>query len=287
MKSVVATVVALLVVVASAKHCVFLHGAGILDEGPPTNTYPEYWGKINSFTPQCDDWIFNHADTVTNAFDNSTLMQSYCDVATNSTGGSIIKDSIVFTHSMGNVILAAAIRGGLCSLDSSSTWYLAAPPTTGSKASDLVEDICNSTNWLDGPIRDIATLLHFCVNDQPGDANLAYVSLQTDYPALQGLPEIMTAHANGAICGNSPFGLVSIYSLGLEALSVLVDYGEPSDGMVPMSSCQAGLDPNQFGDDANSNFYLAAVNHADSTCRDGNGVFGADRQPCAWFGARV
>ena len=36
--------------------------------------------------------------------------------------------------------------------------------------------------------------------------------------------------------------------------------------------------------DGGGGFYLPAVNHADATCRDGNGDFGkSDRQPCAFY----
>jgi len=282
---VVLLLLAAVLAVESQKACVFLHGAGNLDDGPPTDTFTAYWGDINSYTPQCGSWTFNHADTTTRSFDNETLLDMYCDVASNGTG--VVSNTIVFTHSMGNNIFAAALRDGTCQMDSTSTWYLASPPTIGSKACDMAEEICNSTNWLDAALRDVLTAFHYCVNDQPGNANQAYYSLQTDYPGLQGLPEIMATRASGAICGNVPFGLVSIYSLGLEALAAIVDYGEDSDGMVPISSCQAGLDPTKFQGDASADFYLGGLNHADTTCRDGNGDFGADRQPCSWYGART
>jgi len=272
------------VAVSAQRPCVFLHGAGLLTDSPPTSTFPDYWGDVNDYTPQCTSWTFNHADTTTRTFDNTTLMQMYCDVASGGTG--VINNTIVFTHSMANNILAAAIRDGMCTMEASTSWYLSSPPTQGSKAGDMCEEICNSTNWLDGPLRDLLVLFHYCVNDQPGDANMAWYSMQTTYPGLQGLPAVMSAYASGAMCGDSAIGLVSIYSLGLEALAAIVDYGELNDGMVPLSSCQAGLDPSLFTGEATSNWYLGGLNHADTTCRNGNGDFGADRQPCSWFGDR-
>jgi len=271
--------------VSAAKDCVFLHGAGNLVDGPPTSTFSDYWGDMNSATPQCASWTFNHADTTTRRFDNQTLMQMYCDVASGSTG--VIQNKIVFTHSMGNNILAAALRDGVCQLDkTSSTWYLSAAPGRGSKAANMVETICDSNSWLDGPIRDIATLFHYCVNDQPGPANQAYVSLQTTDPGLVGLADVMASYADGIMCGTSAFGLVSEYSLGLEALSDLVNYGELNDGMVGQSSCTVA-DNLPFGSDPSDPYYYATINHADATGRDGNGDFGSARQPLAWFSART
>jgi hypothetical protein len=79
---------------------------------------------------------------------------------------------------------------------------------------------CAHSSWLDAPLRDIATLFHYCQNDKPGPANEAYVSLQTTDPSLVGLDQVMAQYASGAMCGTSPFGLFSEYSLGLEALAV-------------------------------------------------------------------
>ncbi len=188
---------------------------------------------------------------------------------------------------MGNNILGAALRDGVCQMDNStSTWYLSAPPARGSKAANLVETICDSQSWLDGPIRDIATLFHYCQNDEPGPANLAYVSLQTTDPGLVGLADVMAAYASGVMCGTSAFGLVSKYSVGLEALSDLVNYGEPNDGMVAQSSCTLAQGM-PFGSDPTDPFYYAAINHADATGRDGNGDFGSDRQPLKWYSNRT
>jgi hypothetical protein len=277
-------VLALAGAVSGAKDCVFLHGAGNLNPGPPTSSFTDYWGDIASYTPQCASWTFNHADTVTMRFDNETLTSSYCDVASGGTG--VISNAIIFTHSMGNNILAEALREGVCRMDSSATWYLSAPPAFGSKAADMIETICDSQSWLDAPIRDLAVAMHYCQSDQPGPANEAYVSLQTTDPAIAGLADVMAAHASGSMCGNSAFGLFSKYSLELEALSDLVGFGQPNDGMVGFNECTLSANIT-YGGDASDPFYNAAINHADATCRNGNGDFGDDRQPCKWFSLRT
>lgn len=40
------------------------------------------------------------------------------------------------------------------------------------------------------------------------------------------------------MCGTSPFGLVSEYSIPLEALSKLAEFPGTNDGMVGLTSCQ-------------------------------------------------
>lgn len=71
----------------------------------------------------------------------------------------------------------------------------------------------------------------------------------------------------------------------LQALASLVNYGEKNDGMVGIASCL--LDGKTYGTTPDSDYYQAAINHADGTCRDGDGDFGkSTRQPCAWFASR-
>lgn len=164
----------------------------------------------------------------------------------------------------------------------------------------------------DDPIRWLATELHFCDTGNPTQLAPAYASLTPGYPGLAGLAEVVAARISGALCGCSGAGLASVYSIPLEALSVLVNYGDPDDGMVDLGSCV--VTGNAMSGEYSSPWYKAAINHADSTCRNGNGVcamgeyisvsaacamchhacgvaragdFGDDRQPCQWFGLRT
>lgn len=59
------------------------------------------------------------------------------------------------------------------------------------------------------------------------------------------------------MCGVNAFGLVSEYSPLLKALSDLVDYGEPNDGMVGIESCHVA--PEALGSTYQDDFYQAAV----------------------------
>eukprot|EP00500_Bicosoecida_sp_ms1_P001780 CAMPEP_0203815040 /NCGR_PEP_ID=MMETSP0115-20131106/7448_1 /ASSEMBLY_ACC=CAM_ASM_000227 /TAXON_ID=33651 /ORGANISM="Bicosoecid sp, Strain ms1" /LENGTH=293 /DNA_ID=CAMNT_0050723929 /DNA_START=165 /DNA_END=1046 /DNA_ORIENTATION=- len=276
--------------VAHAKLCVFLHGAGERVQADATSTdTASYWGGdkiISKYSPAaCTEWVFNHDDTVTQRFDDPNLKKRYCDVATGGTGQ--VTDAIVFTHSMGNNIFAAALRDGDCSIDhTSSTWYAASSPGGGSKAADFVDKLCANNSTDSKALQEIAKLMHYCADTDPPTPNLAYDSLRTTYPGLQGLKEVIAREAAGAMCGDSDFGLTSVYSLLFEALADFVKYGEDNDGMVGIDSCL--LDGVTYGSDPSNDFYRAAINHADGTCRNGNGDFGnSRRQPCAWFKART
>ena len=90
---------------------------------------------------------------------------------------------------------------------------------------------------------------------------------------------------NGSLCGTSPFGLTTEYSLALEIVAKFVNYGEPSDGLVPITSCKGvgRSQGNEFKETPDSNFYSAATNHPDNTCRHGDGMWGQRRRPCSWL----
>jgi len=267
------------------KRCVFIHGSGNLKEGPVTDSFEKYWGNIHEFTPQCSSWEFNHEDTVTNLFDDPILMQKICDFTVGSGNDSSITNTIVFSHSMGGLIFANALRDGLCKMGPGSSWYDASAPFRGTKGADFVDRLCENRSVFAKPIQWLAEKMHYCTDDKK--PNNAYLSMKTDYPAIKGLADFAAKHVNGTMCGDSAVGLYSKYSIAFEALDAVVEYGEPNDGMVPVSSCILE-DMDKYKKDYKSDYYIAEVNHADSTCRDGNGDFDKnERDPCSWFSYRL
>jgi len=67
---------------------------------------------------------------------------SACAAATGGKG-TVIRNTAVFTHSMGNLILAAAIHNKHCSLDAAtSKWYSLAAPWFGSSSAFLMKEQC-------------------------------------------------------------------------------------------------------------------------------------------------
>jgi len=289
---------------------------------PPTNTDTDgYWGgaRIEKFTPFCTSRLFVHEDTATRGWDDAQLQRSYCEAASGVDNGPlVIRNAVIFSHSMGNLVLGGALHDKTCTLDSSSHWYSLSAPWGGSKAAAWIQNICRTTllrgsksfyhdnnessiheaiinrplgaNALTksnsfSVLRWLATELHYCDETRPGHVNRAYASLVPSYPGLEKPRNAALAHVSGAICGSSPGGLSDKYSLAMLALSEAVNYGEDNDGMVDVTSCM--LPTMTYDRQFTSRYYLAAINHPDSTCRDGDGLFEKEsRSPCTWIARR-
>jgi len=157
------------VVNAASKTCIFLHGAGKLLDLPPTTTYHEYWGNLDQITTQCTAHWFNHHDTTHRRFDDPILTSGYCTVAALGVGsqGTVIKDTIIFTHSMANLILATAFKLGVCSLDPSSSWYALSPPLYGSKAATKIQQVCSNPTGVNLLVTLFALDQNFCSLESP------------------------------------------------------------------------------------------------------------------------
>jgi hypothetical protein len=269
------------------KLCVFLHGAGEQVDAPPQKSFEGYWGDIQSYTPQCSDYWFVRRNTKKNGWDNIQLQKDYCNVALlgkSSTNG-MIKDTVIFTHSMGNLILSAAIENGFCDIDlKTSSWYQAAAPFNGSRSSTFVQNICKAYYYDDSPLHFksiygyVATVANYCRQGTP-DAYKSYVSCGLNYccpydPETHHKQCIKTLYPNygdiyskGRMCGTNALGLVSVYSPVLKIISYLSNYGSlGNDGFVSFESC--GMKHESFNPDSyQNNFYNPGLNHADLTCK--------------------
>ncbi|KAL9654306.1 hypothetical protein ABK040_010337 [Willaertia magna] len=277
-------------VVTTNKTCIFLHGVGqwITDKGPPVHSFPEYWGNIDAFTPQCTERWFIREETKFRGWNNAELQQSYCSLSLVNNTGTVIKDKIIFTHSMGTMILAAAIRNGVCSIDNNSvSWYDVQGPMRGSKAATMLLDICSrASSWTSPSIyKIIAEEGGYCLGGNSTLPYPAYSTLAPDFPGVKELVNYVNPYLSGQMCGQSAYGLNSIYSVPLYLLSSVVGYGEPNDGMVPDSSCIVNSNAN-FTTNFADLFYKVNVNHADGTCRNGDAYFGSSK-PCSFYVNKV
>jgi len=272
------------------KDCVFIHGVGNTPDPnsePILNgSYPYYWGKVQDHTAQCASWAFLNVDTVYRGWDNKTLQKEVCRVATWDpvTGKSSmgpIKNRIVFTHSMGNMMLAGAIDSGFCSLDKeTSTWYEVSGPMLGSKMAAKLETICDNP----GLYKWVVTKMGFCLPD--GGTTPAYQSLEPSYPGLQEIAKTIASRISGAMCGTSAYGLTSIYSAEMLSLSELAGFEDINDGVVTWSSCNQQGGSVTYKADYREAFYKADANHIDTPCYEGDGDWGISRRPCSWYGLR-
>jgi len=281
----------LCITIQGKKDCVFLHGSGQKEFLPPTRTFTDYWGDVHKYTVQCASTVFVHADTINNAFDAPKLMQTYADltvagplalkhpmnVALSIAGPRIITNKIVFTHSLGNLVLAAAIKNGLVMFDDlSSTWYDIAGPATGSPAADFVAlEICNNGGEDAAELRWLGNAFGLCNGK---NVSAAYHSLRSAYPGLIGIPEIIRKYRDGCFCGTSAWGIFSKYSIPLKLVESIVEYNQTNDGLVTFASCA----DNSTGFSSNylANYCMGKYNHADLTCRNGG-------DPCLWYANRL
>mmetsp|Transcript_25425 Transcript_25425/g.64004 ORF Transcript_25425/g.64004 Transcript_25425/m.64004 type:complete len:300 (-) Transcript_25425:382-1281(-) len=269
---------------AASYRCVFMPGLGWPNSSAPTaNDTDSYWGgdsNINKLTPYCSSRTYIHQDTLTRGWDNAELQQAVCEAGLGEgTNDTVIRNTVFFAHSMGNLIFADALRQKACSLDASSYFVAISAPWYGSKASQVLEESCSNSSageafhWL-------ANKLHRCDPDRLGKVFLAYESLHPAYPAFEGLAEFAAQQVSFAMCGHSPYGLTSVYSAAMEGLARAIGFGEKNDGMVPLSSCL--LPGKAYDTHWQSAFYSAGINHIDGTLRSGDGSLGSSRQPSQW-----
>ncbi|KAL0485861.1 hypothetical protein AKO1_002127 [Acrasis kona] len=280
------------------KRCVFLHGVGqfLVQKGPVTNEFEEYWGKVHQFTPQCSERWFIREETKNKGWNDAGLQRAYCDIALgHNSDDMIVRDTVLFVHSMGNLVLSAAIKNGLCDIDTNTTsWYQIMGPFGGSKAALTLESVCEGAESGQWPIgkaklyRFVADKGGYCV---PGTKHCypAYLTMSPGYMTqitqeyIDSLYQIANKRIKGSMCGTSPVGVTSLYSIALKTLSVVVDYGEDSDGLVPISSCIRTSDGRNFTSHYSSSWYKAKVNHADGTCRNSDSYFGDSSSPCSYY----
>jgi hypothetical protein len=276
--------------------CVFIHGAGGEDvrrwssassEPSPTpfaTSYPEYWGRVHERLPQCSTFRFMRADTNSVGWEDAQLQERACSLLEVAAPAQLV----IFAHSLGNLLLAAALDARRCALPPDAAWLAVAAPWAGSRAADALPGICaGAARVAGGLVRKLAQRERFCTGAN-GSAAAGYLSLATSNGRLRALAQRWQHRANGSLCGGSAFGLWSIDSWSMEALADLVRFGEPNDGAVPLLPCH--LPGADVGSTPESATFTAAVNHIDTTCRHGDGSLpwsGDDRRPCAWYPARV
>ncbi|KAG1687635.1 hypothetical protein DVH05_004665 [Phytophthora capsici] len=270
--------------------CVFIHGLGVKDEFPENqDEFSDYWGThLARHGPCCSSMKFAHLDTVNSTWTDEKLQEKVCNRAlraSNSSENAVISDTIVVTHSMGNVMFAGALSTGKCSLDSSSTWVGMAGPMFGSMCSDFVQDSCaGKTNivW-----EKIGNITGRCPPNT-GLKSLAYEggsysseALNAAYKAAQ---EVYRTNVSALMCGRSYSGLTSKYQAQFWGLGAMVPHkSKQNDGMVEFQSCAAGISESKFGANYRDRFYMTKLNHYDMQFRAGDSLLDEEKMPLKWF----
>ncbi|KAL9644367.1 hypothetical protein ABK040_005825 [Willaertia magna] len=283
------------------KVCIFIHGAGGTGNIAPNNqSYPEYWGDIEMWTPQCKERWFLRRKTSDIGWDDLKLQRYYCSMAMEKSGFKnatrngvpLIKNTVIFTHSQGGLVLSAALKNNICAIDNTtSSWYAISPPFLGSDVVAKLIKYCHaykhSTRIMskDYIFGYFATVFGYC---EPGTDRpyKGYMSLAPNYCAngvctADILPQ--ESSARGRMCGTNPIGLLSKFSVPLLILSQATNIPAPNDGMLEFNSCSVRSGGTFTAEYLEPKLYRAIINHADSSCRNGNGWFGSARQPCAFY----
>ncbi|KAL0483659.1 hypothetical protein AKO1_013911 [Acrasis kona] len=286
----------------ATKRCVFLHGVGqyLVEKGPISDQFVQYWGNVHKYTPQCKERLFIKEETKGRGWNDVELQRAYCDVALNKNSTDMmIRDTVLFVHSMGNLVLSAAIKNGFCDIDVNTTsWYQLMGPFGGTKAVVRLEEVCEGSESGKWPVskaklyRYVADKGGYCV----AGTNHSYPSYLTLVPSyctqitqecIDDLYKIASSRIKGSMCGISAYGLTSVYSAALKILSEIVDFGESSDGLVPISSCQRASQDRTFTSNYRDAWYAVAANHADGTCRNGDSYFSDAASPCSYYKDKV
>jgi hypothetical protein len=274
---------------STPRPCIFIHGMGIpIEEEENVDSLSRYWGNLTGHAPCCSTMKYTVLDTVNSTWTDDSLQQKVCDralaVSKTSTGPAIM-DTIVVTHSMGNLMLASAIASSKCSLDSSATWVGLAGPMKGSKASDFIQESCaGNTNFiLEGmvensgrcpPTTSLKSLPYQGEEYSTPELDAAYTAAQKVYQT----------HVSALMCSESFSGLRSSKQPSLWALGTLGHHHSfKNDGMVEFQSCAVGIPESKFGKTWRDRFYRTKLNHYDMQFKYGDALFSKAKMPVKWF----
>ncbi|TMW68108.1 hypothetical protein Poli38472_007780 [Pythium oligandrum] len=295
------------------KPCLFVHGLGKGLFGNDTgiyNEFDEYWPDMDKNAKCCSSVKFVRMDTMRNAWFDDVLAKQVCDAAvelTNSTDKMALQNIALVAHSMGNLIISNAAMKGFCAIDpATSKWISLTAPMLGSQAANLAIDICGREDDVNSDSATEATTMNVTVAPaaNPLVGAMELVGLCPMVRAVSKLAFYRSKYSNATedklweaaveysrdtvtsqLCGVSPLGLSSIYSVSFGTVGAAAKHAsKENDGVVDFASCAAGREESEFGTHwKTSTFYKARLNHADGHFKSGDGWWGDDRKPLKWF----
>ncbi|RLN45457.1 hypothetical protein BBJ29_005191 [Phytophthora kernoviae] len=272
--------------------CLFFHGMDVEADGGIVDSY-SFFGDIKDHAPCCSSFGFAVLNTVDYEWYNDTLQQKACNAAmevstgTTDSGSTVINDLIVVAHSMGNNMFAGALATGKCSIGDNVDWVALSGPMKGSMGSDFLHQICDGGNWVSDILAQLATLIGQC----PGTTtrrSLVYdggeycdSECSARYAAARAMHEKYVTAGN---CGTTYSGLLSSEYAGLLAGGLLIPHhSSKNDGIVEFQSCIGNFDSSSFETTYSTTWYASALNHADTTFHNGEGLFSSAKKPLKWF----
>lgn len=231
--------------------CAFVHGLGRNGTFRVRHGLPRYWGWTGAMVqPYCNHQSYMDANTIVHPWSSPRLHDVAC--ATLKKHQNNATRVVVFTHSMGNLIFAAAMQSGKCFLRRhTDAWVVMGAPWHG-----LTRENMARIAWLCRHTGDRTCDAH---TGLPGPS---MQSLSADTPGLLSLATVATRQAAVYLCGNLAFGVFSRFSIPLVLFGAIV-LQQPvwgSDGMVLTSACLAPAT-------RHVRTYVVSLNHADTAGR--------------------
>ncbi|KAI9987897.1 hypothetical protein PInf_024152 [Phytophthora infestans] len=272
--------------------CLFFHGMDVTADGGIVDSY-SFFGDIKQHAPCCSSFNFAVLNTVDYEWYNDTLQQKACNAAmqvstgTANSGSTEINNLIIVAHSMGNNMFAGALATGKCSIGSNVDWVDLSGPMRGSMGSDFIHQICDGGNTF----KDIFAQLGGLIGQCPGTTtrrslvydggNYCDAECSARYAAAQAVHK---KYVTASMCGTTYSGLLSSEYAGLLAGGLLIPHhSSKNDGIVEFQSCVGNLDSSAFEATYSSTWYAAALNHADTTFHNGEGLLSSAKKPLKWF----
>lgn len=286
------------------KQCLFIHGFGSEDPGAATDTHA-YFGTIHEQLPCCSSIKFARLDTNDEPWYSDKLTTEVCETAVAMTGATnplAIENIAVIAHSMGNLVMSAAIMNNKCGLAANSKWISLAGPIYGSMISTTIlraldalppatlEKWCeNDPNTvLDDPIFSVLDSFSLC-STRASLRSIAFKGSVKSTPELDALftkaGEVFKSKISANMCGVSAIGLLSGDSAKMALQGTIAGHASSAnDGQVHFDSCRSTIEASRYSTKwSGGAFYRASVNHLDITTRHGDGWWGDDRKPVKWL----
>lgn len=271
------------------KVCVFVHGyrrKGLKPGISEQTSFKEYWGSIQKHVPCCSSSTFLRLDTMRHAWMSRNLTSKVCEAAIRLTGSKnpmSLENIALIGHSMGNLIIAAAVLNNECAIGPTSMWISLQGPFVGTETASVSKKLCAS----EGPARQALEALRLCPYTVAAES-LQYITSRYMTPDIRHwYAKALNVHrkmATSCLCGVNTVGLLSPHSVMYGMLSSVTPHHTPSDGVVEIRSCKGLFTYDMFARTYYKNrFYEASINHGDGRFLHGDGWWGANRKPIAWL----
>ncbi|KAG3098945.1 hypothetical protein PI125_g15182 [Phytophthora idaei] len=273
---------------STPRPCVFLHGLAAFKEEKGNLNVDPYWGNLANHAPCCSSMQYVRLETMNTSWTDTKQQHKVCDhlLAVNKNNqNSTISGTIIVTHSMGGLLVAAALASRKCHVDSSTSWVAIASPMRGSMSSDYFQESCkDNTNFVMEALIDYAGL---CPGGD-GIRSLAYEEEKYSSKKLDALyvaaQKAYRSHVTAAMCSNGNTGLRSNRQAIYWVLGRTMNHkSSKNDGIVEFYSCAGGFPESKFGETYHDRFYVTKLNHADAAFRNGDALLNTEKMPLKWF----